>query len=302
MAKKYPGDWIIRTLLFTPGHNEKYVKKAFESDADCVVLDLEDAVPEGNKEEARTAIKTFLNHGFAHKKPVFVRLNPLETGHTLNDINQVACRNLDGFVYPKAYTADDIVIFDAQLTLKEKELGLSEGHFSIIVLMETPQSILNAQEIAYSSSRNIGLLFGCEDFLTDMQGDHGPGGRSLLTARSMVAMAARAAGIVPIDTPYVQVKDFEGLQEHITQARELGFEGMLVMTPKQIEIAKEMYTPAPKDVELAQKIVKYSEEGAEENRGILVVDGVFVSPPTLKRAIKTAQRFEAIQSFENHCK
>lgn len=302
MAKKYTSNWIIRTLLFTPGHSKEYMYKAFKSDADCVVLDLEDAVPEVNKNCARETISEFLMKGFEYKKPVFVRLNPLETGHTLHDISSVACGNLDGFVYPKAYTARDIEIFDAQLTIKEMELGLENGHFSVIVLIETPSAVLNAHEIALSSKRIIGLLFGCEDFLADMMGDHGPGGRSLIAARSMVAMAARAAGVLPIDTPYVQVKDMEGLKEHIMQGRELGYHGMLVMTPGQIQIAKEMYTPSKEHVEFARKLIEYQKQGLAENKGIMIVDGIFISPPTLKRATRTMKLFEEITAMELSCR
>ena len=240
----YAGPWLFRTMLFTAGHNERYIRKAFVSAADCIVLDLEDAVPDGMKETARGVIRDVLCAGPRVSRPVLVRINPMETGLTLADLDGVACANLDGFVYPKAYCGDDIKVFDAQLALKEKVLGLDAGHFRLVVLIETPRAVLNAYEIAVASRRVVGLLFGCEDFLTDIEGDHGPDQRSLLVARHMISMAARAAGMIPIDTPYVQVHDPEGLRDHIRRARELGFEGMLVMSPRQIEVAQEMYTPS----------------------------------------------------------
>jgi citrate lyase subunit beta/citryl-CoA lyase len=166
--------------------------------------------------------------------------------------------------------------------------------------METPESVFNALEIANSSPRVKGLLFGCEDFLTDMEGDHGVGGRSLLVPRHMVSMACRAAGITPIDTPYVQVKNLDGLREHIQQARELGFEGMLVMTPAQIEIAHELYTPSQAEVEAAKEMVALAQKAEEDDRGIIVFNGIFVSPPTLKRAKKVVARFEAIEKHKKN--
>lgn len=299
MSKAYPGPWILRTVLFTAGHSEKFIHKAFASDADCVVLDLEDAVPDNSKAIARDTVKTVLKAKGLNKQPIMVRINPLESGLTLLDLERVACKELSGFVYPKAYCPDDIKAFDAQLTLKEKTLGLNLGHFDIIVLIETPRAVLSAYEIATASSRVIGLLFGCEDFLTDMEGFHGPEGRSIFIPRHIISMAARAAGVVPIDTPYIQVKDIEGLKAHINQARELGFEGMLVMTPGQIQIARELFTPSEEEVTNAKEIVRLASEAAEENRGIARFGKVFISPPTYKRAQRILRRKKTIKAFED---
>lgn len=298
MTKPYPGPWILRTVLFTAGHIDRYIQKAFTSDADCIVLDLEDAVPESKKEFARNNI---VEHAARHvdtKYPVMVRINSMESGITLLDLDRVACKEIGGFIYPKAYRADDVKAFAAQLTLKERVLGLDHGHFDIVVLMETPESILNALEIATASPRVIGLLFGSEDFLADMEGLHGPDGRSFLCPRHIISMAARAAGIAAIDTPYVQVRNDEGLRVHVSQARELGYEGMLVMTPRQIGIAREMYTPAEEKVEEAREMLRLAAEASAADRGIAVSGGVFVSPPTLKRAKNLLKRSDAITAFE----
>jgi len=299
MAKRFDTPWILRTLLFTPGHNEKLIQKALQSDADCIVLDLEDAVPENSKQQARETIRNVLTNTTNENQTIMVRINPLESGLTLLDHDEVACRRLDGIIFPKANCADDLKAFDAQLSLKEKTLGLKSGHFDIIILMETPRSIMNAFEMATATPRVIGLLYGCEDFLTDMEGSHGSGGRSLLVPRHLVAMAARAAGVIPIDTPYVKVKDENGFEEHIIQGRELGFEGILVMTPRQIDIAKKLYTPSDDDIKQASHIVTLASEAGEESKGIAISGSVFVSPPTLKRAQKTLNRLSAINDFES---
>jgi citrate lyase subunit beta/citryl-CoA lyase len=287
-------------MLFTAGHIDRYIQKAFTSDADCIVLDLEDAVPESKKVFARSNIVEHVTQRQDTKYPVMVRINPMESGMTLLDLDQVACKEIGGFVYPKAYCASDVEAFDAQLTLKERVLGLDHGHFDIVVLMETPESILKAYEIATASPRVIGLLFGSEDFLSDMEGFHGPDGRSILCPRHIISMAARAAGIAAIDTPYVQVRDDDGLRVHITQARELGYEGMLVMTPRQIEIAREMYTPAEEKVEEAREMVRLAAEASAADRGIAVSKGVFISPPTLKGAKNLLKRYDAIKAFEEY--
>lgn len=300
MSKPYAGPWVLRTLLFVGGDNRRYIQKAPQTKADCIVLDLEDAVADHLKAEARSTIAEVLAAGFETKRPVFVRINPLETGWTLTDLDSVACANLSGFVYPKAYGGDDIKAFDAQLSLKEKELGLEPGHFDIIVLIETPQAVLNAYEIAKASSRVVGLLFGCEDYLTDMQGTHGPDQRSLLVPRHLISMAARAAGVVPIDTPYVQVHDEEGLELHIKRARELGFEGMLAVAPRQIEAARRLFTPSQEEVKEAMEMVRLAEDAAGEERSIAMRGETFISPPTLKRARKILELSQAMEQFEKN--
>jgi citrate lyase subunit beta/citryl-CoA lyase len=295
MSKKYPGPWIMRTMLFTSGASQKYITKAFETAADCIVLDLEDAVPESEKQTARVMTRDTLGSSLLDKRPVFVRINPMETGHTLIDLEAVACEQLSGFVYPKAYSAKDVEAFSAQLALMEMKLGLPRGHFEVVVLIETPQAVLSAFEIARSSSRVIGLLYGCEDYLTDMRGSHGPAGRSLLVPRHLVAMAARGVGILPIDTPFVKVHDAHGLEEHMQQAKELGFEGMLAMSPRQIEVARMNFSVTAAEREWAQQI---RDAAAETGRGISVRQDLFVSPPTLRRAKNMLERWDHILKFE----
>lgn len=299
MTRTFHGPYIFRSVLFTPGHNEKYIRSAYRSETDCVVLDLEDAVPEERKQDAREKIREVLESDIIDERPVFVRINPMDTGHTLVDLDSVACRHLTGFVYPKAYTANDIKAFSAQLALKEMTLGLEKGHFDVIVLMETPQAVLEALPIAMASPRVVALLYGCEDFLTDMRGSHGLGGRSLLVPRHLVSMAARAAGVVPIDTPFVQVHDIEGLREHIEQARELGYEGMLTMSPRQVSMATEMYTPSAAEIDEAEQIVAAAEAAKRDDRGISLHKNLFVSPPTLRRARDLLARQADIETFES---
>lgn len=297
MAKPYPGPWVLRSLLFTPGHIDKMARKAGASGADCVVLDLQDAVPEINKTEARQNIRVLLEEDVFAKKTVFVRVNPLESGLTLRDVNAVACRQLGGFIYPMAYTPDDIIAFDAQLSMKESELSLPRGHFSIIILIETPLGVLNSYPLARASRRVVGLLFGCEDYLAETEGQHMENDMSLLFPRSHVVLACRAAGVEPIDTPYVRIHDLEGLKCFAAGARSLGMAGMLAMTPRQIPIIHETYSPSEAEVVAARKMVDAAEEAAREGRGIAVVDGVFVSPPTLKAAQSILRRTKAIESL-----
>lgn len=299
MKKPYKGPWVMRTFLFVPGHLENHLIKASASDADCVALCLEDAVPKDEKKNARKTIRKVLSEGLFKNKPVFVRINSIDTGLTLMDLEGVACKELDGFVYPMVYTPDDIKSFDAQLSLIENQLDLDKGHFSIVVLIETPLAILKAYEIATASNRVVALLFGCEDYMAEMESRYSIEERSLFTPRSMMSMAARAAGVEPLDTPFVHVHDLEGLERFATLGRDLGMSGMLVMSPRQIAVAKKCYTPSGKEIETATEIVEAAEEARKKGRGIVIVNGNFVSPPTLKQAKKLLSRSDDIHKVES---
>jgi len=296
MEKPYKGPWVMRTFLFVPGHNEKLLAKASQSEADCVAMCLEDAVPLNEKENARKTIRKVLSEGYFNQKPVFVRINSMDTGLTLRDVEAVACKELDGFVYPMAYTPDDIKSFDAQLNLIEAHLGLVKGHFSIVVLVETPLAVLNAYDIAKASSRVIALLFGCEDYMAEMESRYSKEEQSLFVPRSMIAMAARAAGVVPLDTPYVRVHDLEGLKRFASLGRDLGMAGMLVMSPRQIDVVRECYTPSQEEIEYATDVVNAAAAAQKEGKGIVIVQDKFVSPPTLKQATKLLNYYDAIKS------
>lgn len=302
MKDKYKGKLNHRSLLFTAGHNLKYLNKSFKTEADAIVFDLEDAVPENKKDEARDTLKEFLSKPLPDNRSVYVRINPLESGYTILDLDAVVSPFIDGFVYPMAYSAVDLIAFDAQLALKEKVLGLPNKFFDIIVLIETPASILKLDEIASASDRIVGLLFGSEDFLAEQGGSHGENGMGMQVPRHLVAMAAKGKGLMAIDTPYVNVGDFEGLKEHIKQARILGYDGMLIMSPKELKIANSMYLPDENEIKKASEIVKLQEQAIKENRGIVIYNGVFVSPPTLKAAIKTMDKVERIRKYQEFVK
>lgn len=299
MAKPYEGNWVLRSVLFVPGHIEKMAQKAALSEADCVVLDLEDAVPPQFKKQGREIIREVLKSGMFVKKTVFVRINPLETGLTLRDVEAVAYQELHGFIYPMARTPDNIKNFDAQLRLIEHHQGLPLEHFSIIALIETPLAVLNAYQIATASKRMVGLLFGCEDFLAELEGQHNADEIALHTPRAQVALAARAVGIEPIDTPYVKVHDLEGLKIFARQGRTLGMSGMLVMSPSQIPVVHDIYTPSEEEITFAREVVKTEEDAQASGKGIVIVDGKFISPPSVKAARNVLTRFEAIQKLQD---
>ncbi len=142
MKNKYSGKLIHRSFLFSPAHNEKFLLKSFQTDADTIIYDLEDAVPNDKKEDARNILKTFLSQTMPDDRPVYVRINPIESGLTLLDLDAVICENINGFVYPMSNTAEDMIAFAAQLTLKETVLNLPKNYFDIIE--DTFKTLINS--------------------------------------------------------------------------------------------------------------------------------------------------------------
>jgi len=276
-------DLLLRSVLFVPAHVDKFIDKAIKSDADILMFDLEDGVPEDKKELARDSLKNKLIDRQIDL-PVFVRVNARETGLLEKDLESLGLPQVKGFLFPKVKDAADILFFEQILEKIEQKQSLPKGHFKILALLETAEGVLNALEIAKASPRMLALVFGHEDFLLDMQAEHAQTTANLLVPRMMVVMAARAAGCLPIDTPYLDIKNVEGCAERVSESRELGFSGMLVLHPLQIEVANNGYAPSEVEIEKARNIVALCEDAKKNNRSIAFANGKFVAPPILKQA------------------
>ena len=275
-------NYLLRSLLFVPGHNKKLMQSASKSKADVLLLDIEDSVqPVSNKQVARDIINEHLTKGLFKGKKVFPRVNDRESGELLK-----AIEGIDGFMYPKAKLGEDIYFFDKLLETVEYEKGLEIGSFKIIPLIETASAVLNVQEICRASKRVIAIAYGSEDFITDLEGIHDNNHSSLFTPRAMIAMGARATGVVPIDTVHIRVHDLEDLEENLKVSKNLGFEGMLLLHPKEIDLAHKYYSPSKQEVEDAKQMLVLSEEAIKNGAGVAIKNGKFIGPPMIKAAKK----------------
>src|SRR5690606_37712017 len=135
------------------------------------------------------------------------------------------------------------------------EKGIPVGTFKIIPLIETASAVMNVQEICLASPRVIAIAYGSEDFITDLEGIHDLNHESLFTPRAMIAMGARATGVIPIDTVHVRVHDLKDLEENLKVSKNLGFEGMLVLNPKEIPLVHQYYSPTQQEIEDAKAML-----------------------------------------------
>jgi len=291
---------ILRSMMFVPGHNEKLLISASRSSADALILDIEDSVmPASNKPIARDMIREKVTAGLFGDIAVFARINDRESGHCLKDVYALTIQGIIGFVYPKAMRGDDIYFFDKLLETIEYEKGFPSGTFKIVPLIETSAAVLNAQEICLASDRVIAIAYGCEDFIADLEGIHDPSGISLYVPRAIIAMAARATGVIPIDTVHINIHDLEELEKNIKLARTLGFEGMLILHPKELELAHKHFSPSEKEIEDAREMLVLFTEAEEMGKGVAVFDGRFVGPPMVIQAKKILERANLIKQKEN---
>lgn len=278
-------DTLMRSLMFVPAHNDKLLMSASKSDADVLLLDIEDSVqPISNKQIARDNIVKYINEGIFNDFQIYPRVNDRESGQLLKDVTQLAIKGIDGFMYPKSKKGEDVYFFAKLLETIEYEKNIPIGTFKIIPLIETSAAVLNAQEICQASERVVAIAYGCEDFITDLGGIHDKEGQSLFTPRALIAMAAKANNKIPVDTVHINVHDLEDLEKNLIVAKNLGFEGMLVLNPKEINLVHKYFTPSDEEVNEAKEMLSLAEKAQSEGKGVAVMNGKFIGPPMVINA------------------
>lgn len=279
-------DYLMRSLMFVPAHNFRLMDNSCRTQADVLLLDLEDSVqPVENKQIARDNIKQYIADGKFKNRILFPRVNDRESGHLLQDVYQLTIPGVAGFMYPKSTKGEDVYFFGKLLETIEAEKGFPIGTFKIIPLIETAGAVINIKDICNACpNRTIAIAFGCEDYMTDLQGIHDSEYSSIFTARSIIAMGAREAQIIPIDTVHIKVHDLEDLKKNLIVAKSLGFEGMLVLNPKELPLVHEYFSPSEDQVKWANDILKLSEEAIKEGKGVAVIGNKFIGPPMVKMA------------------
>ncbi|MGV0753024.1 HpcH/HpaI aldolase/citrate lyase family protein [Empedobacter brevis] len=286
---------LMRSLLFVPAHNERLMASASKAEADVLLFDIEDSVqPISNKQIARDNILKYLQEGKFAGKCIFPRINDRESGELLKDVTQLTVDGITGFMYPKAKTGEDIYFFCKLLETIEYEKGIPVGTFKIIPLIETASAVLNAQDICKASSRVVAIAYGSEDFIADLEGQHDLEHESLFVPRNLIAMAARATGVIPIDTVHVRVKDLEDLEKNLVLSKKLGYEGMLVLNPIELALVHRYYSPSEQDVYEAEEILRLDQIARENNQGVAIMNGKFVGPPFVLKAKKILEKHNAI--------
>ncbi|HEY9218545.1 MAG TPA: CoA ester lyase [Phenylobacterium sp.] len=295
---------LRRSQLSVPGVSEKMMAKAAGSEADHVFLDLEDAVAPSAKPGARKSIVEALNGLDWGKKTRCVRVNDVTTEWCFEDIIEVvegAGKNLDTLMLTKANRAADVQFVDLLLNQLEMKLGLERGRIGIEVLIEEAQGLQNVEEIAVASPRMECLIFGMGDYSASQQMNLRGIGRSegypgdvFHYPRFRITMAARAAGLDPVDGPYANFRDDDGFRTECKRAFTLGMAGKWAIHPAQIAPALEVFSPTQDEVARARKLKEAYEAASAEGIGSVNVDGVMVDAASIRIIMNTVRRADLI--------
>ncbi len=294
--------YLMRSLMFVPAHNQKLLDSATRRDADVLLLDVEDSVPPPSKQAARDNIIAFAQRPDLNGKLLFPRVNDRESGELLRDAIQLTVPGIHGFMYPKATCGQDIYFFGKLLETIEYEKGIPIGTFKIIPLIETAGAVINIKDICMASDRVVAVAFGCEDYVTDLQGKHDHEGVSILTARNLISIGARSCGVLPIDTVHIRVHDLEDLEKNLILGKNLGFEGMLVLSPKELPLVHQYYSPSAEDVAWAKEMLQLAAEAEANGAGVAVKNGKFIGPPMVKMAKNILRKQDMIEMRTPHLK
>jgi citrate lyase subunit beta / citryl-CoA lyase len=256
----------IRSYLYVPGSDPRRIEKALASEADAVILDLEDAVAPNRKEEARTTVAEVLRS--EHEKPVFVRINAPDSVLAEEDVEAVAGPRLAGLRLPKTESPE----FVRRVAQRLENLGCEAG---LQCLIESALGLEFAFEIARTHEKVVGMSLGEADLAADLgvRGDAG-----LLYARSRLVAATRAAGLPgPVQSVYTNVRDTEGLRRSTMEGKNMGFVGRSAIHPAQIEVINEVFTPTEEEVAEAKDLLARLEESTGTGTGAFALeDGRFV--------------------------
>jgi citrate lyase subunit beta/citryl-CoA lyase len=275
---------ILRSLLFVPGNKDNMLTKGLALKPDAFVPDMEDSVPPSEKASARATIASFLPRFIATGIPVIPRVNSLDTEWMQADLAAAVVPGVFGISIGKIRTAGDVSAISQAIAALEQRAGLAVGQIHLIPWIETAEAIVNASAICRASERIVAVAFGGEDFTNDLGIERLEDESQIAFARQSLCIAARAARVLALDTPYFKLRDPEGLKSNSQHAKSIGFKGKFAIHPEQIATLNECFSPSAAEVAHAERIVAAYEEAERRGRGSTSLDGWVIDIPVVKRA------------------
>ena len=275
---------VLRSLLFVPGNQPRMLEKALGCAPDAFVPDMEDSVPVEEKANARQVTAAFVARLAQTGTLVIPRVNALETGLLEADLAAVVGPHIYGVSVGKVYTPRDIATITEILERLEQRAGVPVGQVKLVLWIETALAIVHCYAILTASPRIVGAAFGAEDFTNDMAIERSEDDSEVAVPRSLMCVAARAADVLALDTPYFSFRNPDGLRQNAQASKKIGFKGKFAIHPAQLDLINEIFSPAPAEVEHARRVVAAFEEAERLGRGATSLDGKVVDVPVVKRA------------------
>ena len=280
-----------RSMLFFPGNSANMLLNADFLGSDSVILDLEDAVAQTEKDSARILVRNAIR-SLDFTKEVIVRINPIDSPYWEKDLDAIVPVKPDMIMPTKVSSADDVKTISDAIAKVEKTSGMEVGTIKLIPLIETALGVEKSFEIATADSRVAAIFLGGEDLTADLQCKEGT---EILYARSRMVMAARAAGIDVYDTPWTDVEDYEGLIADAKFAKSLGFSGKSSISPRHVRFINEIFSPTEEEIRYARDVFEAIEKGKAEGKGVVSLRGKMIDAPIVARARQVLAAAEAMK-------
>ena len=289
----------IRSIIFVPGNRANMLERARAFDADIIMVDLEDSVPPGEKIAARELARQWIPILHSAGRRVMARVNSLDTGLTRAELAAVVSPALYGVSIGKVESTREVRTLDGLLSALEPPAGLNAGALRIIPWIETARAVWDARDIARASPRVAAIAFGAEDFTNDLGIERSDAGDEVAAPRAWVPIAARAAAVAALDSPFVRFRDPAALRDDARRARQMGYTGKFAIHPAQLEIINETFSPSAAEIEYARRVGAAWDAAEAAGRGSLALDGRMVDVPVVKRAQNLLALAETIAQSRN---
>ena len=247
---------LRRSMMFLNCQKPGLIKDPYIYKPDSIMLDLEDAVAENQKDAARYSLFHALKEIDYRGVERVVRINGLDTPHWKEDIRVCVAGGADTIRIAKTETAEDVHTVEEHVLAAEREFGRPEGSTLLMSALESCKGVLNAREICVSSDRLIGIALSGGDYTKDLQTVITGTGVELMGARQHMIMAARAAGVQCWDTVFTNLDDMDGFEKETAMIKMMGFDGKSLVNPRQIAVVHKIFTPTEKEIIFAEKVVR----------------------------------------------
>lgn len=273
-----------RSMLYIPGNSPAMLQHAPIFGADSVLLDLEDAVALSEKDAARKLTRRMIEALDFGRVLVTVRVNGADTSFFERDLEEIVPARPGAIRLPKCGTPEDVRKADQKITELEEQNGIEKGAIRLHAMIETALGVVNANAIAGASPRLSAITLGGQDLIADMGAKKSPEGWELLSARGQIVVAAKSRRLDVFDTVWTDVNDMDGLFEETKRVVAMGFTGKAAIHPMQVPVIHRAFTPAPREIDFAERVVRAADDAAREGRGVFSVDGKMVDGPIISQA------------------
>jgi citrate lyase subunit beta/citryl-CoA lyase len=277
--------------LYLPGNNPSLMINAGLHSADGIILDLEDSVAPGKKDEARILVRNALRSLDFYGAERMVRINQGE--RALDDLLSVIPTDVNLVIIPKCEYAEQVTRVDNEIKRLCASAGINHEVY-LMPVIETAMGVENAFQLAASSKSVVAIAIGLEDYTADLGVQRTAEGKESFYARTRLVVAAKAAGIQAIDSVFSDIDDMAALQKNVAESKALGFEGMGCIHPRQIQVIKRGFAPDSKEIEKAKLIILAFEEAKAKGLGVVALGSKMIDPPVVARAQRLVNQAMAL--------